>query len=173
MCAFGRVYFNPRSPRGERRDDIDDDRSHGISIHAPRVGSDSMGRQLTSMTSFQSTLPAWGATWRHCHYQRHDEFQSTLPAWGATQICYHTCKKIDFNPRSPRGERHGQTTSVQWQLYFNPRSPRGERLFRAACNGSPSAFQSTLPAWGATTDEKKSLTTNRYFNPRSPRGERL
>ena len=37
--------------------------------------------------------------------------------------------------------------------HFNPRSPRGERP-RMGCNSKNRCqFQSTLPAWGATTDE--------------------
>ena len=35
-------------------------------------------------------------------------------------------------------------------LNFNPRSPHGERLRAAGLNPILSAFQSTLPAWGAT-----------------------
>ena len=78
-----------------------------ISIHAPRVGSDSCAvekpkphcdfnprspcgerRCATSYNSmtmiFQSTLPVWGATWP-CAIQRSwARFQSTLPVWGAT-----------------------------------------------------------------------------------------
>ena len=56
--------FNPRSPHGERpplvKIFLDFLR---ISIHAPRMGSDSMqlvNRRISN--TFQSTLPAWGAT---------------------------------------------------------------------------------------------------------------
>ena len=80
-----RSYFNPRSPCGERRGyklqtAINKFQSTlpvwgatysepmqgsiaGISIHAPRVGSDPRSRALTVCRSkFQSTLPVWGAT---------------------------------------------------------------------------------------------------------------
>ncbi len=58
------TYFNPRSPHGERRllwkhwEEF-----NGISIHAPRMGSDKdvVKREIQALT-FQSTLPAWGAT---------------------------------------------------------------------------------------------------------------
>ena len=107
-----------------------------VSIHAPRVGSDSNIRpRLLRVSVFQSTLPAWGATVRaHLLDER--------------QHC--------FNPRSPRGERRVQrfdyerdtkvsihaprvgsdpftepiTTS---SLCFNPRSPRGERRLVHRC----------------------------------------
>ena len=80
----------------------------GISIHAPRVGSDP-GRPAISQPAavFQSTLPVWGATSRYEYLDmieaisihaprvgsdtealRMDQlavlFQSTLPVWGAT-----------------------------------------------------------------------------------------
>ena len=106
-CAL-RADFNPRSPRGERQ------RSHAsqvrrrISIHAPRVGSDPRSRHcLTASMTFQSTLPAWGATRAASRRACVHGFQSTLPAWGAT-----TCKRDTDNPTDQ--------------------------------------FQSTLPAWGAT-----------------------
>ena len=56
--------------------------------------------------------------------------------------------------------------------HFNPRSPHGERpsvprtVFRTV------AFQSTLPARGATYTAAVVRLTTWYFNPRSPHGER-
>ena len=100
-------------------------------------------------------------------------FQSTLPAGGAT-TCPCPCPICvsDFNPRSPRGERH-----------LKPRYRRKSRIFQStlpAGGATPlrlhlqaiGRFQSTLPAGGATS--KIRITTYRHqnFNPRSPRGER-
>ena len=100
--------FNPRSPCGERRKfaDIPDlmkqfqstlpvwgatssklmsNRSSGISIHAPRVGSDPSASSLDLMSRHFNPrspcgerlrgLAADGGVYR---------FQSTLPVWGAT-----------------------------------------------------------------------------------------
>ena len=145
--------FNPRSPRGERRCITGLESAHsGVSIHAPRVGSDPrQDRSNCYRESFQSTLPAWGATSLvarspsrlivsiHAPRVGSDDigwqtrrvgnlFQSTLPAWGAT-------------PDEPT-----------------------VTLF--------DAFQSTLPAWGATTPVLRVLFFHQGFNPRSPRGER-
>jgi len=102
--------FNPRSPRGERPAEIDDKTGDqkfqstlpargatgrhgpdlvglGVSIHAPRAGSDPtnshgpVGRQ-----TFQSTLPARGATGVAASAVTiRTVFQSTLPARGATR----------------------------------------------------------------------------------------
>ena len=102
------TYFNPRSPCGERlalgwyfdmptefqstlpvwgatKTATEITSSAGISIHAPRVGSD---------------MPL--AMQIYNHYR----FQSTLPVWGATLVrrCAHDPKRY-FNPRSPCGER--------------------------------------------------------------------
>ena len=56
-----------------------------ISIHAPRMGSDSLQEQMFSDNiQFQSTLPAWGATSQKDNDLLRLAFQSTLPAWGAT-----------------------------------------------------------------------------------------
>ena len=125
--------FNPRSPHGERQEiyaqgtDKDD-----ISIHAPRMGSDTL----------HSVRPLVVVT-----------FQSTLPAWGATFLGHISCNiSTNFNPRSPHGERQSLDVwhlsqkfisihaprmgsdfyfwcFVRWFLYFNPRSPHGERQY--------------------------------------------
>ena len=105
------VDFNPHSPHGER------------------LISES---ELTQLETFQSTLPAWGATQHEPYFPRSQKFQSTLPAWGAT---YHV-------------------SAIYADRYFNPRSPHGERLLCAAFLTRPNGiFQSTLPAWGATSHQ--------------------
>ena len=78
-----------------------------ISIHAPRVGSDNPhDAGVLNHFQFQSTLPAWGATWTYIVIARTAQFQSTLPAWGATAVKHNVANsRLHFNPRSPRGER--------------------------------------------------------------------
>ena len=129
-CAH-QDYFNPRSPRGERPFN-----------HPRRI----------NLSRFQSTLPARGAT-NPCQTAKHHQllFQSTLPARGATI------------------SRYGCTSKA---INFNPRSPRGERLAREWAGNFSDKFQSTLPARGATSYTVKKLTDATNFNPRSPRGER-
>ena len=58
----------------------------GISIHAPRVGRDTMCYlTVINQLIFQSTRPVWGATGYAPIYARQNfEFQSTRPVWGAT-----------------------------------------------------------------------------------------
>ena len=102
----------------------------GISIHAPRTGSDTLTRREShNDTIFQSTLPARGATTRVTKDQLPIRFQSTLPARGATgKVCADSARYDNFNPRSPHGER----------LQCQPTRSIAAR------------FQSTLPARGAT-----------------------
>ena len=96
-----------------------------LSIHAPRVGSDSAFlRPLSSVghfnprspcgerhcpasgeskrKQFQSTLPVWGATnpCKDCIYY-HKEFQSTLPVWGATGISSRRSARQEFQSTLP------------------------------------------------------------------------
>ena len=80
-----------------------------ISIHAPRTGSDPpLLKSLIRVWSFQSTLPARGATFSLCRCN---------PDGG------------HFNPRSPHGERLCQFEQhFLSRKHFNPRSPHGERL---------------------------------------------
>ena len=81
------AYFNPRSPDGERPE-LENSWLHmsRISIHAPRMGSDRRGSGSPSASvRFQSTLPGWGATVSVSRIRNADDvFQSTLPGWGAT-----------------------------------------------------------------------------------------
>ena len=145
---------------------------------------------------FQSTLPAGGATGfiicftsflknfnpRSPHGERLESvhsslvsqrFQSTLPAWGAT-LQRRSSRKGQpyFNPRSPQGERPFSTMGGQMCSYFNPRSPQGERQANIQKTLQDIAFQSTLPAGGATRLYHSQIIQRVYFNPRSPQGER-
>ena len=58
---------------------------------------------------------------------------------------------VNFNPRSPHGERPNFfERRKSTAKHFNPRSPHGERRYFALTTGRPRPFQSTLPARGAT-----------------------
>ena len=121
---------------------------------------------------FQSTLPAGEATGEGKRAHNVQRFQSTLPAGEATSLLlsvsanfsisihasrggsdvgdfFSKCSPVDFNPRFPRGKRHGQGTSMIQDINFNPRFPRGKR--RPCCSASQGSM---------------------YFNPRFPRGKR-
>ena len=80
---------------------------------------------------------------------------------------------MDFNPRSPCGERQSPQTVREGVItYFNPRSPCGERLAAVMIDGEATLFQSTLSLRRATIPPGLHHFPNRNFNPRSPCGER-
>ena len=175
-CSTHRsLNFNPRSPHGERPALVVGDAPPvGISIHAPRTGSDLTHRgRARFRCSFQSTLPARGATCADFHRLLHIVISIHAPRTGSDGMVVCICPPyIHFNPRSPHGERrllcahlsaagcisiHAPRTGSDADAQpdkrrgenFNPRSPHGERRRR-------------IPA----------PTRRRYFNPRSPHGER-
>ena len=124
-----------------------------ISIHAPREGSDVLGVQVRCYHDlFQSTLPARGATYASgVRRGVVESFQSTLPARGATVGDTITIRKPAISIHAPR--EGSDICGRQRQAYcvdFNPRSPRGERLAKYQTASKPPKFQSTLPARGAT-----------------------
>ena len=102
----------------------------GISIHAPRTGSDGNADSL---------------------HPGDVEFQSTLPARGATgkEELYHRLKTISIHaPRT--GSDAGCPPTMTTPSDFNPRSPHGERPELSLLRLQSRVFQSTLPARGAT-----------------------
>ncbi len=144
--------FNPRSPDGERPPLRHAGTNvRGISIHAPRMGSD-----LDVCTT----------------YLHRYKFQSTLPGWGATRLVSICRPRRHFNPRSPDGERRRQIFTVPKSQRFQSTLPGwGATLSLSISARCSRIFQSTLPGWGATiANDFPTLETN--FNPRSPDGER-
>ena len=167
-------YFNPRSPHGERRHL----RRHRwqavqISIHAPRTGSDLCPKAARRSGRFQSTLPARGATasFRFCYSC--SSFQSTLPARGATSARVTGLPLVaDFNPRSPHGERLELAKAQIATEEISIHAPRtGSDEVTAWQMQEFTSFQSTLPARGATFAQRLHGGLG-DFNPRSPHGER-
>ena len=107
-AACSSRYFNPRSPDGERRrQPRRQPRPLGISIHAPRMGSD---------CSRCPRPPSAGY------------FNPRSPDGERLHVRILACLLPDFNPRSPDGERpHRYDRASHSNYYFNPRSPDGER----------------------------------------------
>ena len=105
-------------------------RHERISIHAPRMGSDSAGRWVDI-----TTIP----------------FQSTLPGWGATRSWNTQTRNISISIHAPRMGSDVSPIACKPPISnFNPRSPDGERQYDSNGVSRKSLFQSTLPGWGAT-----------------------
>ena len=192
-------YFYPRSPRGERRTEVQHGIADGdISIHAPREGSDLVCRQRRRTGQYFYPRSPRG--------ERQTAFKKKAP-------------RSNFYPRSPRGERlrglaggpagrpisihapregsdlkdavaettdalisihapregsdGSRTCGAAARTYFYPRSPRGERRQgQLARRCGLVQFLSTLPARGATQILPRERPDQGDFYPRSPRGER-
>ena len=87
---------------------------------------------MTTMTMFhvfQSTLPVRGATSRAAKSRRHAGISIHAPRAGSDIMSTISfILKLNFNPRSPCGERHTLKAITDAIRHFNPRSPCGERL---------------------------------------------
>ena len=101
----------------------------GISIHAPREGSDPAGKAAGRHGRISIHAPREGS-------------DAPAPCWSR--------RSRDFYPRSPRGERPRTAAGRARCPDFYPRSPRGERPVSSARRSFTGAFLSTLPARGAT-----------------------
>ena len=130
-AATGGHYFNPRSPHGERP----------ISPASRR----------SDLCAFQPTLPARGATLFFCGFSARKRISTHAPRTGSDGIKHSKEEEtINFNPRSPHGERRATPDSVIQAMSFQPTLPaRGATLFFAVAVLLVQ-FQPTLPARGAT-----------------------
>ena len=176
--------------RGQAGDD-----RNGISIHAPRMGSDPRAHVQRVRSAISIHAPRMGSDWR-CRAGScpTSYFNPRSPDGERRRHMAANQQSLYFNPRSPDGERHLRVLRVFHPCHFNPRSPDGERLGSAHVSIFPQIFQSTLPGWGATrprgcigADSPISIHAPRMgsdraqserhepdsdFNPRSPDRER-
>ena len=133
------------------------DREHPqvlISIHAPRVGSD----------SFRQT------------FQRHHLYFYPRSPRGERRLTWASVSPriMYFYPRSPRGERrHRQDPAAEWQKFLSTLPAWGATNCFVPLVIDDIVFLSTLPAWGATYASQPTSCPLTHFYPRSPRGERL
>ena len=168
--------FNPRSPHGERPEEISYLLTSlhisiqslpawggtymttqilsliKISIHAPRMGSDIGALSIDFLVEFQSTLPAWGAT------------SCALVKEAACIISIHA-PRMGSDLLTVQDSRMGDYISIHAPRMGSDDEDIDKRIAELI-------FQSTLPAWGATIGIDKSLLSRWNFNPRSPHGER-
>ena len=146
-------YFNPRSPCGERRCRSVGVAVHGsISIHAPRAGSDLFQRMEKGSYLYFNPRSPCGE--RHSVLQTlltTALFQSTLPVRGATLLLTVEVQKNSISIHAPRAGSDVSCYAVLFnRIDFNPRSPCGERPKIYNRISRKERFQSTLPVRGAT-----------------------
>ena len=146
------IYFNPRSPQGERP-------SYGllssyrllISIHAPRRGSDPADGAIKTIPRISIHAPRRGSDlFRHTEDHQH----------------------ADFNPRSPQGERHKSIIIPLFCTSISIHAPRRGSDLRQAFQIQKLYISIHAPRRGSDAQLLKVTLPIVYFNPRSPQGER-
>ena len=146
-------YFNPHSPRGERRECV-----------ALEIAN----------CLFQSTLPARGATDGldnapcRCKISIHTPREGSDPTTVGRKF-----RCSNFNPHSPRGERQETILSMDMTTEFQSTLPaRGAteaRLFGRLVY----LISIHTPREGSDAETGERICLSGNFNPHSPRGERL
>ena len=168
--------FNPRSPHGERRvrKMVSSSRVH-ISTHAPRTGSDAGRYRHRRRCAYFNPRSPHGERHTPTNTTRRKPHISThAPRTGSDRADYLDSLPLPFQPTLPaRGATRYEEPNRVLTMDFNPRSPHGERLVRLIVSPLIFAFQPTLPARGATHYAPEDCHTDSDFNPRSPHGERL
>ena len=152
ICSFIELYFNPRSPHGERP---------------------SGSTQRTSEFSFQSTLPARGATTFRHKTPACLDISIHAPRTGSDQVrcCYSRQPPISIH--APRTGSDVTFCPVAIARSISIHAPRtGSDGITRHVLFVRKRFQSTLPARGATLRDGKRVGVRANFNPRSPHGER-
>ena len=191
------IYFNPRSPHGERppfrrlvrplRGDFNPRSPHGerppasgrgrrcsgISTHAPRTGSDVVVKVPICRAAISTHAPRTGSdTISQPADQHHQHFNPRSPHGERPSADQHHQPTSYFNPRSPHGERLYPATGRTSPRYFNPRSPHGERPDQHHQLTSRPAISTHAPRTGSDVLGGVAEALMEDFNPRSPHGER-
>ena len=127
-----------------------------ISTHAPRVGSDSNCESQRVRSDVISThAPRVGSDLKQYVVGAYGNISTHAPrvgsdAWARTS----SFSPINFNPRSPRGERPSRYSSLDGHIAFQPTLPAwGATLTLRIAQEDLMIFQPTLPAWGATKND--------------------
>ena len=172
--AWRLSIFQSTPPHGER---------HGVAYHDD------------SQIVFQSTLPAWGATFFFACSECFFNISIHTPRMGSDHPYLHVDQVQHISIHAPRmGSDPPIRAKMTTSHIFQSTPPHGERPSPFRVYTATVIFQSTPPAWGATTI-LTTIETVRYisihaprmgsddaggdypgrqhhFNPRSPHGER-
>ena len=153
-CTVRRTHFNPRAPRGARRQHRRQlKRRTKISIHAPREGRDATSALTcgTSRRYFNPRAPRGARPRIREYYYSGREFQSTRPARGATF----------------------RSHSFSWYVWISIHAPREGRDRVEAFRVNVSNISIHAPREGRDYYGLVRRYVLHHFNPRAPRGARL
>ena len=146
--------FNPRPPRGGRPGSP----RHWCAYTGFQSTPPARGATLPDHATGRNALhfnprpPRGGRRHTYCRIHSTQKFQSTPPARGATHPHDNDSKQNIISIHAPREGGDGLPQGLSWpRNYFNPRPPRGGRHGTAIRSRSTRGlFQSTPPARGAT-----------------------
>ena len=167
--------FNPRSPCGERLENIVAiNPDINFNPRSPCGERPAPGGYYSSASVFQSALPLRGATLVLGHLEDGADISIRAPLAGSDRASAASCRAAPhFNPRSPCGERLRFRLRALGIVIFQSALPlRGATTVFAEFGDGINAFQSALPLRGATFDTARIPVIIPNFNPRSPCGER-
>ncbi len=140
--------FNPRSPCGERL----------LRVRIP-------GRHPI----FQPTLPVRGATIHRASSSPASRISTHAPRAGSDVGGIRLyCQLVDFNPRSPCGERRGISQATERTQEFQPTLPVRGATASSGSGSQSFLFQPTLPVRGATDWLPKNARRD-YISTHAPR----
>ena len=144
--------FNPRSPCGERRSGC---------------------RSSMSSAIFQSTLPVWGATHAQQKTSQSQNISIHAPRVGSDVRRCWCCEVSCISIHAPRvgSDALKITPEIGW-MNFNPRSPCGERLSDDCHQNCRLIISIHAPRVGSDAINSPLAVPTENFNPRSPCGER-
>ena len=125
--------------------------------------------KLSTVTGFQSTLPAWGETKGVLEMGDTVEISIHSPRMGRDQAVLYKDTVAPISIHSPRmGRDCCCSVRPSQSSNFNPLSPHGERPSISATSVSTHEFQSTLPAWGETVRFGRVVKVDRIFQSTLP-----
>ncbi len=141
-----------------------------VSIRAPRVGSDRIGRAGIGVSGcFNPRSPCGERRGVHVCPSDKEEFQSALPVWGATDNTGARATLYKVSIRAPRvGSDGTDTSNARSNASFQSALPVWGATASQVTAGEVGLFQSALPVWGATCSARTFPKPNRKFQSALP-----
>ncbi len=146
----------------------------GISIHAPREGSDYRhSHGLCLFFNFNPRSPRWERRHFSVRISRRLGISIHAPREGSDRTTHNSARTfLHFNPRSPRGERRTHLTLPSPHSLISIHAPR-EGSDKSICSEEAELNISIhAPREGSDVVDPPAINGKIDFNPRSPRGER-
>ena len=131
------------------------------------------GWNMSGGRRFQSTFPSRGTTSQAVAVFCLMLISIHVPLAGNDNGDYFWVRNYGISIHVPLAGNDFQPLIIENDAVdFNPRSPRGERREYDMNEPEHELFQSTFPSRGTTVCGKTIVLLSGDFNPRSPRGER-